>query len=147
MKEAIANVGVFNIMIVFVVVLLTLFVGSLGYIKAYKVKDYIINEIETDEGWDDLTEKKVDDFLIDVGYQSDFEINCPSFDGGKAIKTNSSYKYCVYKFDLDEDNSSNKTGVYYKVIAYIKYDFPIIGQMVKIPVSGETRLLNVTIKN
>ena len=53
MKEAIANVGVFNIMIVFVVVLLTLFVGSLGYIKAYKVKDYIINEIETDEGWDD----------------------------------------------------------------------------------------------
>lgn len=147
MKEAIANVGVFNIMIVFVVVLLTLFVGSLGYIKAYKVKDYIINEIETDEGWNVSTEKKVEDFLIDVGYQSDFKIDCPSFSGGEAIKTDSNYKYCVYKFDLDKDNSSNKTGVYYKVMAYIKYDFPIIGQMVKIPVSGETRLLNVTIKN
>ena len=147
MKEAIANVGVFNIMIVFVVVLLTLFVGSLGYIKAYKVKDYIINEIETDEGWYDSTKEKVEDFLIDVGYQSDFKIDCLSFDDRETINTNSNYNYCVYKFDLDEDNSSNKTGVYYKVITYIKYDFPIIGQMVKIPVSGETRLLNVTIKN
>ena len=46
MKEAISNAFLFNIVIVFVVVLIALFVGSLSYTKAYKVKNKIVEETD-----------------------------------------------------------------------------------------------------
>ena len=42
MKEAIANAGVFNLVIIFVIVLLAFFIGSLSYSKAFKTKNKII---------------------------------------------------------------------------------------------------------
>ena len=38
MKEAISNAMIFNLIIIFVVVLIMLFIGSLSYSKAFKVK-------------------------------------------------------------------------------------------------------------
>ena len=55
MKEAIANAGVFNLIIIFVIILLAFFIGSLGYSKAFKVKNLIVYEIEKDEGYDAKT--------------------------------------------------------------------------------------------
>ena len=49
MKEAISNAMIFNLIIVFVVILIMLFIGSLSYSKAFKVKNRIVEEIEKDE--------------------------------------------------------------------------------------------------
>ena len=46
MKEAISNAFVFNLVIVFVIILLAFFIGSIGYSKASKVKNRIVEEIE-----------------------------------------------------------------------------------------------------
>ena len=46
MKEAIANAGIYNLVIIFVIILLAFFIGSLSYSKAFKVKNKIIEEIE-----------------------------------------------------------------------------------------------------
>ena len=46
MNQAISNALLFNIVIVFVIVLIGFFVGSLSYSKASKVKNRIIEEIE-----------------------------------------------------------------------------------------------------
>lgn len=46
MKEAISNAMIFNLIIVFVVILIMLFIGSLSYSKAFKVKNRIVEEIE-----------------------------------------------------------------------------------------------------
>ena len=46
MKEAIGNAALFNIVIIFVAILIAFFVGSLSYTKAYKVKNKIVEEIE-----------------------------------------------------------------------------------------------------
>ena len=58
MKEAISNAMIFNLIIVFVVILIMLFIGSLSYSKAFKVKNRIVEEIEKDE---DYTENTVQD--------------------------------------------------------------------------------------
>lgn len=56
MKESIGNAMLFNIIIVFVIILIGFFIGSLDYSKAYKVKNKIIEEIEK-EGEAILTDK------------------------------------------------------------------------------------------
>ena len=73
MKEAIANAGVFNIVIIFVIILLAFFVGSLGYSKAFKAKNKIVEEIEKDQaytiGINDSTETRVEQWLSKIGYR------------------------------------------------------------------------------
>ena len=56
--------------------------------------------------------------------------------GESLIATTSSYDICIIK---KNNNSSTYHGPYYKVVVYMYFDFPIIGDMIKIPVSGETR--------
>ena len=46
MKEAISNAFVFNLIIVFVIILIAFFVGSISYSKASKVKNRIVEVIE-----------------------------------------------------------------------------------------------------
>lgn len=150
MKEAIANAGIFNLVIVFVIILLSFFIGSLGYSKAYKVKNLIIDEIEKDDGYDAITEQSVEEWLGEIGYRMNTGFsynNCPNerFNkiDGELVNTNSKYQYCVYKFDVCSSKSDSggciKKNVYYRVVTYMYFDVPIINNLIKIPVKGETR--------
>ncbi|MBR2708426.1 MAG: hypothetical protein IKE90_03210 [Bacilli bacterium] len=148
MKEAIANAGVFNLVIIFVVILLSFFIGSLGYSKAFKVKNKIVEEIEKDEGYDDVTEDSIEEWLGEMGYRMNtgFSYNeCPEevFNGqsGEVVNKNSNYQYCVYKFDncTSMESTCIKSNVHYRVIAYMYFDVPIINNLIKIPVKGETK--------
>lgn len=141
MKEAIANAGVFNLIIIFVIILLAFFLGSLSYSKAFKVKNKIVEEIEKDQGFEDETNTNIDTWLGEIGYRviSDNTWQCPQDEGGTPVKTSRNYQYCVYKFDTCEKDSDNgRCGEYYRVIAYMYFDVPIISDLVRIPVKGET---------
>ncbi|MFI3307327.1 MAG: hypothetical protein R3Y21_02045 [Mycoplasmatota bacterium] len=141
MREAIANASIFNIMMVFIGVIIALLVGSLSYTKAFKVKNGIIEFIEnTDSGYSanqSTVEEQIESFLIDIGYRvnSNGINNCPTVsgatNGGAALNPNSNYQYCIYGFE-------SSRGMYYKVVAYMYFDFPIISSLLTIPVSGET---------
>ena len=157
MREAIANVGVFNLIITFVIILLAFFIGSLSYSKAFKVKSKIIGEIEKDQGYvvsgNYKTEDNIQSWLAGIGYRvnTDRSWKCPTIassdsqivtNNGKAINTISNYQYCVYEFNTCIKNGatvdSSKCGKYYRVVAYMYFDVPIFGDLVKIPVTGET---------
>lgn len=157
MKEAIANAGVFNLVIIFVIVLLAFFIGSLSYSKAFKVKNKIIEEIEKDQGYtigtNDSTESRVEDWIGNIGYRvntgnSRNTANCPTVTGnggeqGKLVNTDGDYQYCVYEFDTCTARSDKaKCGKYYRVTAYMYFDIPIISGLLKLPVSGETMIFN-----
>ena len=74
---------------------------------------------------------------------------CDSTYGEKGVLQNhtSTYEYCVYMIDTcgtNEDGTPNtkgkdKCGIYYHVIAYMYFDVPIVGDLVRIPINGETR--------
>ena len=157
MKEAIANAGIFNLVIIFVIILLAFFIGSLSYSKAFKVKNKIIEEIEKDQayttGVNNSTEDRVEEWIGNIGYRMNTgnarnTANCPTVTGnggqeGKLVNSDSDYQYCVYEFDTCSANSDTaKCGKYYRVTAYMYFDIPIISGLLKIPVSGETMIFN-----
>lgn len=158
MKEAIANAGVFNLVIMFVIILLAFFIGSLSYSKAFKVKNKIVEEIEKDQGYtmgtDDSTESRVEDWIKSIGYRqntgdsrnSDVCKSSVSGNGGNdgtLINTTGDYQYCVYEFNTCTEKSDKaKCGKYYRVITYMYFDVPIISSLIKIPVNGETMIFN-----
>ncbi len=143
MREAIANVGVFNIMIIFIIVLLALFTGSLSYSKAFKVKDMIISEIQRDQDYNEGTQTRIENSLKDIGYRvSDRNSHeCKYSDNESAEALNplniNNYDYCVYKINECGDGNA-RCGSYYRVTAYMYFDVPIVGDMIRIPVNGET---------
>lgn len=157
MKEAIANAGVYNLVIMFVIILLAFFIGSLSYSKAFKVKNKIIEEIEKDQGYttgiNDSTEDRVEEWIANIGYRVNTgntrnTENCPTVTGnggatGKLVNTDGDYQYCVYEFDTCTTGADKaKCGKYYRVTAYMYFDVPILSGLLKLPVSGETMIFN-----
>ncbi len=151
MKEAIANAGVFNLIIIFVIILMAFFIGSLGYSKAFKVKNKIVEEIEKEEGYTEITKNNIESWLKDVGYRvnpKDGSFSCPSVDNGnRAVAPltieGSNYQYCVYELTTCSSSDKARCGTYYRVTAYMYFDFPVIGDLIRIPVTGETKTFTV----
>ena len=158
MKEAIANAGVFNLVIIFVIILLAFFIGSLSYSKAFKVKNKIIEEIEKHQGYtigvNDSSEGRVEEWIKNIGYRQNVgnvknTSVCPSTASGNGgedgvlLNETGDYQYCVYEFDTCSEKSDKaKCGKYYRVITYMYFDIPIISQLLRLPVSGETMIFN-----
>lgn len=149
MRGAIGNAMVMNIVITFIILTTAFLVSSISYSKAFKVKTKIIDIIEKYDGDFNKTSNKesvitneINQFLGQTGYRTTSATakgNCNKYvDSSKEtlMGTTSSYDICIIK---KNNNSSTYHGPYYKVVVYMYFDFPIIGDMIKIPVSGETR--------
>ncbi len=156
MKESISNAFLFNIIIIFVIIMIAFFVGSLSYSKAFKVKNKIVEEIEKEgenstdpataytRAEDDITEwLNAGDDGNGIGYRPKTNavsgVRCNN-DRGTLVSQSSDYQYCVYMINTCTNGRENKCGVYYRVTAYMFFDIPIIGDMIQIPVSGETMI-------
>ncbi|MDD3392719.1 MAG: hypothetical protein PHE54_04195 [Bacilli bacterium] len=143
MREAIGNTFVFNLIIIFVIVVSLILVGSLSYTKAFKVKNKIINAIEETKGFTSTTIENIEESLAKIGYRiNKTNKACPAVSNTNcesvkisAIDTTayeSDYRYCVYSCTTDK-------GIYYKVTAFMYFDIPIIEETMEFPISGETR--------
>ncbi len=177
MNQAISNALLFNIVIVFVIVLIGFFVGSLSYSKASKVKNRIIEEIEkygeaaNDQDDVDSAYTHAACGLLTwldsgdtgdgrgIGYRkvsSGSKAACPNLEikednntmvdivsstSDNCKYTSNPYEYCVYRIKRCENENGNKKScyTYYRVRTYMYFDVPIIEDLVKIPVDGETR--------
>ena len=60
------------------------------------------------------------------------------------------YDYCIYQkrfYELNEaDDFFSKRRYSYKVISYMKFDFPVVGNFIKLPIVSETKVV-VNYKN
>lgn len=138
MKESIANAYILQIVIVFVVIFIFFFAGSLTYSKAFKVKNRIVDIIEKYETYNDTAKSEIASTLSEMGYRVDTtNKGCPTRNGKESIvATNNGYRYCVYEYDTNK-------GKYYGVAAYMYFDFPIIGNHLEFPVYGETKIMGI----
>lgn len=140
MKAATGNAMLMNIIIVFLVIVMALLVTSISYTKAFRIKNRIVDIIEYYDGnFDDAGTKtnitnEINNSLSSVGYRLNGSNKCKEIDNKQAISLNSSYQVCIYEYD----NSTR--GKYYKVIAYMYFDVPVVGGILNIPVSGETKV-------
>ena len=152
MKGAIGNALIMNIVITFVTLFLLLVVGSMAYTKAIKVRNYLLVEIEkyykTNGRIPDFRGSEINDwdntvnsYLGKSGYHiSGKKHSCPSKSENKyVIKIDTQigrYDYCIYQ---KETTGTNKTYKTFMVIAYMKFDLPIVGNYIRIPITGETK--------
>jgi hypothetical protein len=157
MKGAIGNALILNIVITFITIFYALLIGSMAYSKAYRTKDYILNEIDEFENrgeWINVNAKQstkwdivVNEHLQKIGYpistgttrSCESEKKYPSV----VIKNEKGrYDYCILKgYEINEAvrNKIIKERYNYKVVVYMKFDLPVIGSAIKIPIKGETK--------
>ena len=140
MKAATGNAMLMNIIIVFLVIVMALLVTSISYTKAFRIKNRIVDIIEYYDGnFEDDTIKanitnEINSSLSSVGYRLSGSNKCKEIDNKQALSLNSNYQVCIYEYD----NSTR--GKYYRVIAYMYFDVPVLGGILNIPVSGETKV-------
>ena len=135
MKDAVGGSLLLNIVVFFLSVVILFFVGIVAYSKAYKIKNRIIEVIEKYDGYNDFVKKEINSDLIRSGYiistQNEVSDKCGKFGNGNLNDTE--YLYCVYE---KESLSGSRT---YKVVTFTRFEFPVIGDLVMIPVKGETK--------
>ena len=132
MREAIGGALLIKLVMFFIVIYVCFLAIAINYSITFRVKNQIINLIESYEGYD-LAKNSIDDYIADVGYYR-------SSVGTVEIGTGECKSgYCIEEIPVNRDGT--KVGTYYKVTTYVTFDFPIIGQISNFPVSGETRVI------
>ena len=157
MKGAIGNTFILNTVITFIIIFFTLLIGSMAFSKAYKTKNFLINKLEQFElegkrninmpytqdkkDWNE----QVNEYLSKAGYP------IATKNGSCKAKENHTnwisskegeYDYCIYRreYQQNDDMESIIDKSYnYVVQVYMKLDFPIIGDYLRIPITGESK--------
>ena len=137
MKDAVGGGLLLNLVVIFTSIIILFFVGIIAYSKAYKIKNRVIEVIERYETFD---KKAVDELKVDLlraGYRTatNEQIRAKCGSDSLTYGVGAGFLYCVYG-----DNSST-TGDTFKVVTYVRFDFPVIGDLITIPVKGETKVL------
>jgi hypothetical protein len=144
MREAVGHAYILGTVITFMAIFIIIFASSIGYTSAFKARNRIISIIERDA--DTMPKEKfdmkkvvpdIDKVLGEIGYQVTGNYGyqtCDNKHGGIAINERSNYRYCLYQHTTPK-------GIYYSVVAYMYFEFPIIGTNIEIPIYGETKLL------
>jgi hypothetical protein len=118
MRESIGGLFLIKIMVVFIIVYNAILAIAVNYAMAFRVKNEIINLLEQYEGCRPAQEH-IDNYISDVGYYRR---------GGVSNKP-----YTIEANDLDN------RGTYYKVTTYLNFDFPFVGDILKVNITGETK--------
>lgn len=141
MKESISYTFLLDIIIVFIAISFFAIISIISYSKAYRVNSKIVNAIEINEGYNKYATEKIDEVITSYGYQK-ISKTCPKKDGQTAINTDTNNRtsdgVCIYMFDKINENGT----YWYGVITYMDYDFPVIGNLIRIPVYTKTMTMH-----
>lgn len=137
MSGPIGHTFIYNIIILFIIIVFAFLAGIMSYYKAFKVNNGIVNAIEKFEGYNDASKNEIDRILGNLGYSSK-EAKCPDKykEMGLSDNLNSDkrFQYCIYI-----DNEEPGAGEYYSygVLTYMNIDLPIIN-LIEIPIFTKT---------
>lgn len=142
MKEATGNALLVMMVTSIIAIIMIFFVGSISYSKSYRIKNRIINEIEDNGGWNETAKNNLLNYLKDVGYYvKPNGSKCPNVSSNKNICTELSNEV-VRNYDICMYVCNETRNPYYKVITYMRFDVPVIGNSIKLNVEGETKSFN-----
>ncbi len=161
MKGAIGNAFILNMVITFIIIFFMLLIGSVAYSKSYKVNKFLLDSVvayaensseqlsKSNFKNDDLWNNKVNEYLAKSGYiLSQSDNTCPTISSDYEIVRDTkvgSYDYCIYRkrlYELNEtDDVFTKKRFSYRVVSYMKFDFPVIGSFLKLPITSESKVV------
>lgn len=144
MREAVGSTFLFKVMIVFIFFFTAFLAIAINYAQAFKAKNQIINALEQSEGYNEKTKERIEQIQKSSGYFRN-GIVCSNYDNndnktyfsptakGSGVRLDG---ICIAHTEGSAPNSG-----YYTVRTFIHFDFPIIGDIATIPVTGETKLI------
>lgn len=151
MREAIGGSQLLMIIIVLVIVIMMLLAGSIGYSKAFKARNAIVNIVQENGGYgisvekmfnDYGAEEQIADILNDMGYKTSIGTKgCSCDDINSDVyecldsSNSAQYNFCIYH--LEDTQTGNQL---YKVKTYMYFELPIFGRndMFAIPIYADT---------
>ena len=135
MSGPVGHTFIYNIVILFVIIVFAFISGTLSYYKAFKVNNRIVKALEKYEGYNLYSKDEIDRVLGNLGYSVE-DANCKQTYNGMILidSFNENYRYCVYRYETSK-------GDYYGVTVFIHFDLPLIGGFLEFPLYGETRIL------
>lgn len=145
MREGIGSVFLYNMIILFIIIVFGLLSATISYYKAFKVNERLLYIIDKFEGYNQFSEAEMEQFLTSIGYtySPTGQDGCPATRNGGTLLTakNAKHLYCVYYYS--DDRGSQESGrtngdnepIYYNyaLTSYIYVDLPIAGAF-KVPV-------------
>ncbi len=156
MKESIGNAFVMGLFVTFTFLTLLILTFAINYSRASKVKNRLVNYVQTyaenslsnsassfDFLYNDDFKRDVELVLSKVGYRRKtnlnyYEQNCHDYDNTNGVitmdTTSTNFDYCIYAFPTSR-------GYFYRVVTYMYFDIPVIGTTLKFPISGETKTI------
>ena len=126
MREAMGGALLIKLVMFFIVIYVCVLAIAINYSITFRVKNQIINLIEEYEGYE-LAKDAIDEYIANVGYYR-------SSVGGVSLDASCNNGYCI-------EELTSVRGKYYRITAFVSFDFPIIGQIMNFPVSGETKVI------
>jgi len=139
MKASIAHTFVYNLIIVFILIVFGVLAAAVNYYKAFKVNNMVIASIEKCEGYNDCSIGEISNTLDAMGYIVDDNFtssDCPKRKNATNVTAVPSHRICIYEYDDTLYVSDTKTGTYraeeegsyykYSVMSYIYIDLPLI---------------------
>ena len=134
MKQGIGSVFLYNIIIVFIILIFAFLAAAMSYSKSFRVNSRIVSAIEKYEGYNGAAAEEANKNLNVIGYHKGEKTNCPRSYNGGTLVTNSKneFNYCVYQYKI------NNKYYRYGVLTYMDMELPIINQMLEIPVYSKT---------
>lgn len=136
MKKAIGGVYIYNLIIIFLLIMFGFIMASLSYTKAFKVSKGVAAIVERFSGYNDKSKEEISKYLSSLGYQKRpmTKEECPEKKDEKAI--DASDGICVYL--IAEEGKY----VTYGIISYMTIDLPVI-ELFRIPIYIETEKIYI----
>lgn len=141
MSGPIGHTYIYNIVILFVVIVFAFLAGTLSYYKAFKINNIIISSLEKYEGYNDLSKAEIERSLNNIGYSTS-GIKCEAKYRDMSLVTlpdsPNVYNYCIY---ID---STLTSGTYhnYGVVTRMSIELPVIERLT-LPVFTKTNRIYV----
>ncbi len=138
MKDAFGGTFMIKVMITFFVIYICFFTVAISFAKTFRIKNEVINILESKDNVNNYNKaaNDINAYLGSVGYSysdnSEIKKNCTA---PAELLTRG---ICINKIS-DEDSDK----FYYVVTAYIVMEFPLFNFGYAIPISGETKLINL----
>lgn len=150
MSGPIGHTFIYNLIILFIVIVFGFLAGTMSYYKAFKINNRIVSAIEKFEGYNTNAAgngslDEINRVLGSFGYRlAEEDFNCPASYGDmnllevdSDIVGKNPYRYCIYA-----NNTRPREGDFYMygVLTYMNIDLPFIEKL-NIPVFTKTNMI------
>ena len=150
MRDAIGQVFVLQIILVFVLLINGYMAYSVNYTRAFRVKNQIVNIIEQYEGPTDEAMAKIGSYVDGMTYRvpqtliNNFRNRYASNSDDGEVSCQDGWCYIAHNVKTT-GGDGELNGTYYSVITFVNIDIPVINNLIGLgdflSVSGETRTI------